>query len=376
MQFKTICAAAALAGALGVAGTAQAATELNASIWFPDSQPLTRYGYLEWAKAVDKASGGDLKINVFTGTSLLPPAAHLSGLRDGVAHLTYHAGTYTPSDLPEVNVIAMLGISMKEPLTTALAVADFSLNDPEMQALWKKQKIVFLGAYASDIYNLICSKEVSKLDDLKGLKFRTPGKIHAEWVRTVGGTPVTVPSSEIFTGLDKGQLDCAVMGSNDLKARSLWDVAKYVNLANTGPYYAGWEWAMHGPTWRKLSVEHRRILLDTIADATIDTELAYLASVDTILAEAPSKGVTVIEPSDDINKSLQEFGKQARATAVQEGTEQFKLKDAEGLVARFEATMDKWNKLMEGVDRKDAAALKTLFRTNVYDKIDAKTYGQ
>ena len=164
MQFKTICAAAALAGALVVAGTAQAATELNASIWFPDSQPLTRYGYLEWAKAVDKASGGDLKINVFTGTSLLPPAAHLSG----VAPLTYHAGTYTPSDLPEVNVIAMLGISMKEPLTTALAVADFSLNDPEMQALWKKQKIVFLGAYASDIYNLICSKEVSKLDDLKG----------------------------------------------------------------------------------------------------------------------------------------------------------------------------------------------------------------
>lgn len=375
MRLTSLGARAALAGALFAAGTAHAVTELNASVWFPDSHPLTKYGYLEWAKNVAKVSKGDLKINVFTGTALLPPTAHFSGLRDGVAHITYHAGTYTPSDLPEDNVLAMLGIALKDPMTTAFAVADFYLNDPAMQALWKRQKIVFLGAYASVPYNLMCRTPVEKLADLKGLKLRTPGPIHADWARSVGATPVNVPSSEMFTGLDKGQLDCVVMGANELKSRSIWDVAKYTNMANLGPYFAGWEWAMHGPTWRKLTTGQRKILLDTIADATVDTMLPYIAAVPEALGEAPAKGVKVSQPSADINKSLQEFAVQARAAAIKEGNERFKLKDTEGLVSRFEATLAKWDKLMAGVDPKDANALKKLLRDNVYSKIDPAKYG-
>src|SRR5690606_10179053 len=263
MQIKKLWTAVALSAALGFSSVAGAKTELNASIWFPESQPLTRYGYMEWAKKVEKASDGDLKINVFTDTTLLPVVAHLSGLRDGIADITYHAGTYTPSDLPEDNVLAVLGIVQEDPLLTTFAVADFYMNDPDMQALWKRQKITFLGAYASVPYVLICRKKVENIGDLKGLKLRTAGPVYAEWARSVGAAPVNVPSSEMFTGLDKGQIDCAVMGANELKTRSLWDVAKHVNLANLGPYFAGWEWAMNRAKWNKLTDAQRRILLDT-----------------------------------------------------------------------------------------------------------------
>ncbi len=375
MLSKRIWAGLAMSGALATSAVAHAATELNASIWFPDSQPLAKHGYIEWAKNVEAVSKGDLKIKVFTGTSLLPPNAHLSGLRDGVAQITYHAGTYTPSDLPEDNVLAILGIGMKDPIATTFAVADFYLNDPDMQALWKRQKIVFLGAYASVAYNLICRTKVESLADLKGLKLRTPGPIHADWARSVGATPVNVPSSEMFTGLDKGQLDCTVMGGNELKSRSLWDVAKHMNTANLGPYFAGWLWAANGQTWRKLSPQQRRILLDTIADATVETELAYIASGNEALAEAPGKGVRVVPPAADLRKSIEDFAAQARTTAIKEGRERFKLKDPEALIKRFEATQAKWDKLLRGVDMKDAKALKALLRTNLYDKIDAAAYG-
>jgi TRAP-type C4-dicarboxylate transport system substrate-binding protein len=375
MRIDKLWAGAVLCGAMAVLQTAGAATNLNASIWFPDTQPLTRHGYLDWAKAVDKASNGDIKIRVFTGTSLLPVAAHLSGLRDGIADITYHAGTYTPSDLPEDNVLAVLGIALSDPILTTFAVADFYMNDAAMQALWKRQNIVFLGAYASVPYNLICTKKVEKLADLKGLKLRTPGPIHAEWARSVGATPINVPSSEMFTGLDKGQLDCVVMGANELKTRSLWDVAKNINTANLGPYFAGWEWAMHRPTWEGLTEGQRRILLDTIADATVDTEVAYIASGAQAVKEAPQHGVTVVQPSDDIRKSLDDFNAHARSAAIKEGTERFKMKDSEALVSRFEATLAKWQKLLDGVDQTDPKALKALLHEHLYSKIDAKTYG-
>ncbi|MDS1139203.1 C4-dicarboxylate TRAP transporter substrate-binding protein [Pusillimonas sp. SM2304] len=376
MQIKKLWTAVALSAALGFSSVAGAKTELNASIWFPESQPLTRYGYMEWAKKVDKASDGDIKINVFTDTTLLPVVAHLSGLRDGIADITYHAGTYTPSDLPEDNVLAVLGIVQEDPLLTTFAVADFYMNDPDMQALWKRQKITFLGAYASVPYVLICRKKVENIGDLKGLKLRTAGPVYAEWARSVGAAPVNVPSSEMFTGLDKGQIDCAVMGANELKTRSLWDVAKHVNLANLGPYFAGWEWAMNRAKWNKLTDGQRRILLDTIAESTVETELAYIAVGDEAIKESSNHGVTVYQPSSEIEQSITDFASHARALAVKEGTERFKLKDAEGLISRFEATVAKWDKLMQGVDRTDAKALTALLKDNLYSKIDEKTYGK
>jgi TRAP-type C4-dicarboxylate transport system substrate-binding protein len=366
----------AAAFALAASALTSQAIELNASIWFPDSQPLAKVGYLEWAKQLEKASGGDIKVKVFTGTSLLPVNAHLSGLRDGIAHITYHAGTYTPADLPEDNVLAVLGIALRDPIVTTFAVADFYLNDPAMQALWKRQGIVFLGAYASIPYNLICRRNVEKLSDLKGLKLRTPGAVHADWARLVGAVPVNVPSSEMFTGLDKGQLDCVMMGANELKTRSLWDVAKFVNTVNLGPYFAGWQWAMHGPTWQKLDAKQRRTMLQSIADSTVDTELAYIQSGVEALAEAAKHRVTVTAPAADLAASVESFAAQARATAVKEGTERFKLSDPSALISRFEGTLQKWQKLVAGVDRKDATALKNLLRTQLYDRVDVARHGQ
>ena len=62
--------------------------------------------------------------------------------------------------------------------------------------------------------------------------------------------------------------------------------------------------------------------------------------------------------------------------AIKEGKERFKLKDPEGLVSRFEATLAKWEKLMQGVDRTDPKALTALLKDNLYSKIDEKTYGK
>lgn len=357
-------------------GQAAAQTEIIGSIWFPDSHPLTREGYLDLVKPLEEASKGQLRLRVFTGTSLLPAGAHLSGLRDGIAQMTYHAGTYTPSDLPEDNVIAILGIGLKDNMVIAAAVSDFYLNDPAMKAMFKRHRIVFLGGYATPPYILMCRSKIETLADIRGKRIRMPGAIHADWARSVGAVPVNVPSTEMFTGLEKGQLDCAANAANDLRSRSLWDVAKYVTTLDLGSYFAGWQYAMNGQTWQRLSAANRRALLDTISDAIVNTAIAYQADAASALAEAPSKGVTVIPPGPDLQQNLTTFDATVvRSTAIREGTERFHLADAAGMVQRFDATVAKWQALFEGVDRKDAAALKRILRDNLYSKVDVATHG-
>lgn len=373
---RHVFVAAALAAGLMAGQPAVAQTEFLGTIWYPQTHPLDKYGYEHWAKKVVERSKGDLKPKIFYGTALLPPQAHLSGLKDGIAQLSHHAGTYTPKELPEDNVIAILAMAHDDTMATAMAISDFSLNDKDMQARYKQLGIVYGGGFATPQYILMCTKPVKSVADLKGLKIRTPGAIQADWARTVGAVPVTVPSTEMFTGLEKGQLDCAANAGNDMKTRSLWDVAKHTSMASLGLYFHGWQYAYNKAFWRKLKPEQRRILLDTMAESIPETMIGYVGATDEALREAPSHGVTIHQPDAGLTKSISDFAaKNGVEQAVKLGKERFGLKDPEGLVKRFQATYAKWQKLLANVDRKDPVALAKVLKDNVYAKIDEKTYG-
>ncbi|WP_347309962.1 C4-dicarboxylate TRAP transporter substrate-binding protein [Defluviimonas sp. SAOS-178_SWC] len=372
-MFSRLAGAALFAS---VAAVPLAAEELTASIWFPDTHPLTRDGYLALADDLAKRSGGDFTLQVYTGTALLPAVAHLSGLVDGIVQMTYHAGTYTPSDLPEDNVAAVLSIGLADPMVAVMAVADFYMHDPAIKGMLDRHGIVFLGAYASPQYEMMCSKEITTLEQIKGAKLRMPSLIHTAWADSVGAASVSVPSSEMYTGLEKGQLDCAINALNDLKSRSLWDVAKYATRLEFGPYFAGWQYAIDRDAWTGLQPEHRRMLLDAISDNTVDMSIAYQASADEAVAEAADHGVTISEPSPELQASLDDFiAANMKNIAVETGA-QLGAQDSEGIVDRFMATYAKWDGLLAGIDRKDAPALKKVLMDELYSKIDSEAYGQ
>lgn len=349
-------------------------TELTASIWFPDTHPLTRDGYQELAQTISSETNGDLTLKVYTGTSILPATAHLSGLVDGIVDMTYHAGTYTPSDLPEDNVLSVLSPNFHDSVTAVMAVADFYINNPEMQSRFDDHGIVFLGAYASPQYQMICTKEVASIEQMKGTKMRMASPSLSPWLRTIGASSVNVPSSEMYTGLEKGQIDCAVITITDLKSRSLWDVAKHATLLPFGPYFAGWQYAINENAWHDLDKASRQILLNAISDNTIDMTLAYLETDDQAKQEAAEHGVKVVEPSENLKDSLQEFIDNNLSNIALETGEKLKVKNVDELVESFMDTYNKWEELLDGVDREDPDALKSVLYDNLYSQIDVDTY--
>lgn len=358
-----------------VAAAPASATEITASTWFPDTYPLVRNGYFALAKTLDQKSHGALTMQVYTGDSVLPPGAHLSGLRDGIVDMTYHAGTYTPSDLPADNVLAALGISFNDSMVLTAAVADFYLNDKQMQAMFRKQGIVFLGSYASPSYALICNTPVVSIEDIAGKKIRLPSPVHAAWASSVQAVPVNVPSSEMFTGLDRGQLDCAANSPNDLKTRSLWDVAKEVTLLDLGQYFAGWQYAMNEAAWSRLSEEERQLLIDTISDNLVVMTEAFEQSADEALAEAKDHGVTIHEPDDSLKGELDRFIASDVNEMALDVAKRLDVDDPDALIDRFEQTYEKWEHLLADVDRDDTDALQKIFHDQIYGKVDVSTYG-
>jgi len=371
--FKTIAAGTVWITSF-VAGAANA-QEFKANIFFPDTHPLASYGYLEWSKTVKELSGGELKPKVFTGTVLLPPRSGMSGIRDGIVSVGYHAATYTPAELPITNAIQELGLNYSDALVMIAAATDFNMHNPSAKKQWQKAGLVYTGGYSTQPYNLMCREPVRSLADLKGKRLRTAGAAMSRWVEAVGAVPVNVPSSEMYQGVEKGSLDCAVNVASDLKSRSLWDVAKHTTMAPLGLYWSGPMWGFNQEFWADLSPEHRAVFFKANAQSMAKLYVGYAAAVNEALDEAKTHGVTVYQPSEEILESISSFAKKNLQEVYKTAKDKYDLENPKEILGNFDQYVQKWAKLFEGVDRTDAASLALIIQSNLYDKLDPKTYG-
>ncbi len=354
-----------------VASSAHAATSFIANSFYDQQHPHSRYGYIEWAEMVKELSNGELQPEVYTGTVLLAPRANLQGIQDNVVQVAHHAAIYTPSEMPVANAVQELGFNYDDPLIGILAVTDFSLNNPTQLAEWEELDIVYLGAYNTPSYVLFCREPVRNLEELRGKRIRTAGSAVSAWVEQAGGTPVNVPSSEMYSGLDRGSLDCASNAANDLIDRSLWEVAEHTTLLPTGMYWSGPQWGFNSGFWASLNDEERDVFKEATAKAMTRMIVQYLGASEAALEEAASHGNNIYEPEEDLMASVEAFRDEALANVYDKARDEYGVEDPEALIDDFIATYEKWDALISEVDREDEEALAELAMEEIYNKLPA-----
>ena len=365
----------ALAIATIIAGPALAQTKFIANSFYNAEHPLSKFTYVEWADALREASGGDLDPEVYTGTVLLAPRATLQGIRDNVVQVGSHPAVYTPSEMPVAMAIQELGFNYDDALTMVMAITDWSMTNPTQLAEWNDNEIVYLGGYATPPYLMFCREPVTNLEEIKGKRLRTAGSTVSQWVESVGAIPVNVPSSEMYSGLDRGTLDCATNAGSDLIERSLWEVAPHTTVLPTGMYYSGPKWGYNTGFWASLTPEQRRTIMDVTAHAIARLAINYTKRADEALVEAEEKGNTIHEPAEELVASVEAFREKALSDVYTAAEETYALENPREVVDSFRATYDKWDGLLADVDKSDEDALTQLLKDEVYSKIDEASYG-
>jgi len=128
------------------------------------------------------------------------------------------------------------------------------------------------------------NKEINGIEDLQGLKMRIPG-LGGEVLERVGGLPVTMPGSEVFTSLQTGVIDATewVGPYNDL-AFGLHTVAEYY-------YYPGW----HEPGVSIESLINAEAWASLPRDLQVILETAIRHANDDMLAEFTARNAQALE---------------------------------------------------------------------------------
>ncbi|MBB5724046.1 TRAP-type C4-dicarboxylate transport system substrate-binding protein [Loktanella ponticola] len=351
-----------------------AAEEYNANHFFAERHSMVRGPYVDFAKRVAERTDGEVTFRVFSAGSLLPPASSLQGVRDGVAQVSYHAGTYTPAELPIANLIGNMAFYNTDPMVMAFASTEFGLTNPAALAEWAENGVVFGGGYSTSPYFMMCNTPVETLADVEGKRMRMAGGAWSRFAEFVGAVPVSIPSSEMYTGLDTGSLDCAVAAADALDSFSLKDVVTSMNTLAIGNYYAGFEWGYNVGFWQGLTAEHRRVLFDEMAHELAQHRVAFDADVATAVASAKDAGMTVLEPDTALQQALADFVIADEAVLIENATSRG-VESPDQVLTAFKAVIDRWDALLKDVDRTDTEALAALARSEIYDRLDASTYG-
>lgn len=365
---------AAIAFAMMTAATVASAADYNANHFFAERHSMVRGPYVEFAKKVAEETDGEINFTVFSAGSLLPPASSLQGVRDGIAQVTYHAGTYTPSELPIDNLIGNMAFYNTDPLVMAFASTEFGLTNPAQLAEWKANGVVYGGGYSTSQYFMQCNTPVRTLADIKGKRLRMAGGAWSRFAEFVGAVPVSMPSSEMYTGLDAGSLDCAVAAADALDSFSLKDVVTDMNTLAIGNYYAGFEWGYNVAFWQSISPENRRVLFNEMAYYLAEHRIAFDKDVEKAVNSAKENGMAVAEPDQALKDALAEFVVADEATLIANAKDRG-VKDPEAILTEFKALVDKWDGLLANADTTDVDALAALARSEIYDKLDETTYG-
>jgi TRAP-type mannitol/chloroaromatic compound transport system substrate-binding protein len=219
-------------------GEAQAARSGETFEWsiatsWPPKYPGLGIAVNNLAQRIEAASGGRLKLKVYAAGELVPAFEAFDAASRGTVEMGHDAAYYHKGKVPAAQFMTAIPFGM------TFMEMNAWLYYGEGLALWRELYEPFnlvpfpcgnTGVQMGGWFN----KEINSIADLKGLKMRIPG-LGGEVLRRAGGTPVTLPASEIFTSLQTGAIDATewVGPYNDITL-GLHTVARYY-------YYPGWQ---------------------------------------------------------------------------------------------------------------------------------------
>lgn len=182
-----------------------------------------------WAPVLKTMSGGELEIELLPTGSVVPyretPDAVANGILDGdLTAIAYFSGR-DPAFALMGDLIA--GYDSPDQVASFCAVGGGKeMLQKIYDTLIKGVHVIGCDAYTREA--LVSKVPIMTLEDLKGVKIRSPEGLAAEVFKRAGAAPVSLPFSEVYTSLEKGVVDAAdasAYANND--ASGMHKVAKY-----------------------------------------------------------------------------------------------------------------------------------------------------
>jgi TRAP-type C4-dicarboxylate transport system substrate-binding protein len=191
---------------------------------------------------------------MFYGGTLTPADKCYDGVVKGISDIGFSVLAYTRGKFP-LTEVADLPLGVKSGLVASKVINDFykKFKPRELDEV----QIMYLHGHGPGI--LHSKKEVTKLEDVKGMKIRCTG-MAAKIVAALGATPVAMPMGETYDALSRGVVDGSMAPYEALQGWKWGEVVKYTVEDWGASYSTGMFVVMNKDKWNSLPPDVQKII--------------------------------------------------------------------------------------------------------------------
>jgi TRAP-type transport system periplasmic protein len=239
--------------------SALAAEELKLHSFVPPTHVIWTDVLTPWSQDVARVSNNQLTVRLFPAMQLggRPPELYRQTVQ-GITDATFTLPGYTSNDFPMMALTELPGTANSADDGTKKLWANF---DKFLAREYRDTKVLML--WNSDTASLMSkNKPLRTLEDLNGLKIRTPSAAQSAQLEALGATPIDMPVTQIYNNLDRGVIDATMIPMSAALDFKLIEVAKYFTVdapLGRSPFLV----AMNRSRYEKLAPEFRKVIDDT-----------------------------------------------------------------------------------------------------------------
>jgi len=252
-KWLSLCLCLSVVGLMVFTSPAFAQTKLNYSVFFPAPHKNAVLA-TEWAKEIEKRTGGKVQITVFPGGTLTPADKCYDGVVKGISDIGFSVLAYTRGKFP-LTEVSDLPLGMKTGLVATKVINDYYKKFKTKE--FDEVKVMYLHGHGPGIIH--SKKEVKTLEDLKGMKIRCTG-MAAKIVAALGGTPVAMPMGETYDALSRGVVDGSMAPQEALQGWKWGEVVKFTIENFSSSYSTGMFVVMNKDKWNALPPDVQKII--------------------------------------------------------------------------------------------------------------------
>lgn len=290
-----------------MAGMASADTvTLRYSNWLPVTH-IVHAGIVQpWIDNVERVTEGRVKVEI-TPKVVGSVAGQFDVVADGQADLALIVPGYTPGRFPLIEGFEMPFLG-----------DDATVRSPATWRIYEKhlaQGNGFEGVHVLSLFTgnaaqvFTTGKDITTIEDFKGLKLRSPQPATTKAIELLGAVPVVKPVPEIYELAAGGVIDGGVIPPDTITAFKLQTVLKHMTWMPGGLANTVLLWGVNPDKWESISEADREAIAKVSGEAMAAMAgTAHQSAVEAALKQLEADGEVITRPDaavvDQVKASL------------------------------------------------------------------------
>jgi len=248
-----------------------------------------------WAADLEACTDGRVAVEIFPGgTQLGNVARQQEQVLAGVVDIAHGLHGIPRGRFPRTSVIDVPFLTQDAGVATRTL---WALLPEHLANEYEGMKVLALHAHNGGLIHTADTK-VATMEDLRGLRIRTPSPAVSAMLEALGAVPQGMPPGQVYENLQKGVIDGTVFPWDPVASFKLAEVLNH--HLDAGVYTVSFFFVMNGRTYDNLPDDVRDCVDSLSGDALVARFGDWWDAWDAPgLAAARAKGAEITELSDE-----------------------------------------------------------------------------